>query len=698
MKKYFNTKDGRENIVRLLGFSKEELADKLAALKLADTLKSPRTEMVSSIVKDVIDTTLESKADADPAQTGDGVSSLFTGTGENDFTVSQGTALISASSPSSPFMLYPDSDKESLDAMITKCIVLGNFAGAVKLCLANDRLDDALMLAVCGGPELLEQTKDEFFARKKGTRSYLRVVSSVMNQDLQDIVKNADIVVCWRDILAILCTYAAPEDFAGLANTLADRLREESDQIKDAQKKGSLLDAAVLVYISAANFEKVVMIWIEQHQAGLHSFVQKLDKTHVSLYSTHEYATSLQSLIEKVTVFRNSINYVDEANQESPLQMENQMTLKSLYKKYAIYGGMLVNQGLLKDALRVLNLTNGYKIFAGTGNRTNSVLNSPISPTFQSNPAVFDLIAVYKHRIYTALKKKDVAQFKHAPTVPFEVASVPDAVSYKSDFLQSAPVEKKLPEKPAVQAPTQPAQPAQPNYAYPGSGGYQPAAQPNAGPAYPNYTPNYGTPTYPNTGTYGQPAYPAPNNPYNPSVSQYGQPAFQQPSTMPPSQPPVGPPPMTQPVARPNFVPPPPRIATPTGPSGIVSPTKAPNQGPFYNDPPIDSVKTNLVKQSSLHQQAITNPFPNQPPVYGQPQQPPQQQQPLGPPTGPMMAAPPGGVQPQQVPAGSYPPQQPGVPQGGAPAYWGSPVNQPAPLPTEPEKSRHRMFAVKLLL
>ncbi|CAG8730784.1 7889_t:CDS:2, partial [Cetraspora pellucida] len=75
-------------------------------------------------------------------------------------------------------------------------------------------------------------------------------------------------------------------------------------------------------------------------------------------YSYH--AKTLQSLIEKVTIFRKAIDYVDpsvvQSLDSSAGESNQQYKLSALYDKYTDYAEILVSQGHLTTALKYLNL------------------------------------------------------------------------------------------------------------------------------------------------------------------------------------------------------------------------------------------------------------------------------------------------------------------------------------------------------
>ncbi|KAI9208496.1 uncharacterized protein BJ171DRAFT_419511 [Polychytrium aggregatum] len=316
----------REQVLEFLGFNRNNIAgDRLAGLleKLKIQAHPPAQPSPKPTIK-----TLATKDDAEP-------------------TVG-----------STPFKLYPvirRGEESDVDVLITRALILGDFETAVTVCLGADRLADAVMLAVCGGHELLERTQAEYFKRTRDKKSYARILHSVANQDLRDIVLNADLDGVeggWRDILALIWTYANPEDFSELLNLIGERLEASAaslSSIKLAEKESKSL-AAVLCYLGAGNLKRVLPIWTR-------SDADDIKKS--SLAAPGRQASNgsiplpkLQAFIEKISLFREAIQYQDGDLVEQPAQYE----LESLYNYYAEYAEHLSAQGNIFAAQRYLNL------------------------------------------------------------------------------------------------------------------------------------------------------------------------------------------------------------------------------------------------------------------------------------------------------------------------------------------------------
>lgn len=60
------------------------------------------------------------------------------------------------------FLTSPDTD-----GLISQALLVGNFDGAVELCMRAERFADAIILAIAGGEKLLRETQKHYFAKRK---------------------------------------------------------------------------------------------------------------------------------------------------------------------------------------------------------------------------------------------------------------------------------------------------------------------------------------------------------------------------------------------------------------------------------------------------------------------------------------------------------------------------------------------------
>jgi protein transport protein SEC31 len=233
-----------------------------------------------------------------------------------------------------PFHLFSETDSTS-EKQITKALMLGQFEKAMNICIKEDRMADALIIANCGGKELLEKAQAAYLTRKTDVPNYLRLLTSVIGKNLWDVVYNADLSN-WKETMATLCTYANPEEFPDLCEALGDRIKEG----------GSAKDAS-FCYLVGSKLEKVISIWITELQDAEKAGIR--DLTGDSTFSVH--ARTLQNFIEKVTIFRDVTKF-----QDAELNASSDWKLAPLYEKYTEYADIVAAHGHLSIAERYLDL------------------------------------------------------------------------------------------------------------------------------------------------------------------------------------------------------------------------------------------------------------------------------------------------------------------------------------------------------
>ncbi|TVY43719.1 Protein transport protein [Lachnellula subtilissima] len=233
-----------------------------------------------------------------------------------------------------PFHLFSEADSAS-ETQITEALMLGQFEKAMTICLKEDKIADALIIANCGGKELLEKAQSVYLSKKSTGPNYLRLLSSVIGKNLWDIVYNADLSN-WKETMATLCTYADPSEFPDLCEALGDRIIETGNS-KDAS----------FCYLVGSKLEKVITIWIAELQDAEKAGIK--DRSEDSSFSVH--ARVLQNFIEKVTVFRDVTKFQD--NEQG---LTSGWKLAPLYDKYNEYADIVAAHGHLSIAERYLDL------------------------------------------------------------------------------------------------------------------------------------------------------------------------------------------------------------------------------------------------------------------------------------------------------------------------------------------------------
>lgn len=213
-----------------------------------------------------------------------------------------------------PFTISTDSG--DADGLLNKALLTGNVEAAVNLCLQEGHWAEALILAQAGGMALLQRTQCRFF--KQATSDSAKLISAVVHSNWAHVVENCEIN-CWKEALAAVLTYAKPEDFAVLCESLGSRLENE--------KNTALLPYAMLCYICAGNLEKLAACWVR-------------------VQSRCNSQQSLQELVEQVMMLRAALGQLGSQSQPIASGM-----LASLLSHYA---GLLAAQGSLNSAINYL--------------------------------------------------------------------------------------------------------------------------------------------------------------------------------------------------------------------------------------------------------------------------------------------------------------------------------------------------------
>lgn len=336
----------RGALLKFLGFTKEqveqEVRSRLDKILPESTLDEDQTE--KDIQKEEVPADIVDDSQGKPAE----ISVFGEDSGDEDFlgiinAQSKSTEVVKDSKVATevtqvskrvePFSIYPSNVNE-WDNLITKAALTRQFDTAIDVCLAQDRLSDAFMLALCGGIESQKKVQQAYFAKTKVP--YARLLSSIIAGDLGDVVSNADLDH-WREILAILCNYAKPDDFSDLCEILGQRLEAKMyDQ-----------SHATLCYLAGSKLDHLIRIWTAPTlQENANTLLGDDESSPFD-----DYATQLGNLIKKISIFRKAVAYTDVQAKEG-----DRYTLSSLYSKYLEFAGMLISEGAFALATDYLDL------------------------------------------------------------------------------------------------------------------------------------------------------------------------------------------------------------------------------------------------------------------------------------------------------------------------------------------------------
>ncbi|KAL2872789.1 putative protein transport protein (SEC31) [Aspergillus lucknowensis] len=538
--------------------------------------------------------------------------SMFDASPEDDNFLSD-LAASKGAKTNNPFQIFNGSESEA-DKSITRALLLGDFEKALEIALQEDRLSDAFMIAICGGQKCIAKAQEHYFSKQTNSPNYVRLLASVVGKNLWDIVYNAELSN-WKEVMVALCTFAEDKEFADLCDALGDRLEE---QIRSTGDKAARKDAS-FCFLAGSKLEKVVAIWIEELREGEQAAIETA--TDDSSFSIHVRA--LQSLIERVTIFRQVTKFHDTERTK-----DSDWKLSVLYDKYIEYADVVATHGRLQVAQKYLDLvpekhpeaeiarnriklatrqptTKAQATTAGT--RTTASKPLPQSTTYQP-PTSF------------SAGVRSATPTSYAPPAPG-----PAANPYAPP---TAPANPYAPPTAATSQPTNPYAPAGGSYAPPT--GYQPRQQ------------SFGAPPPPMSGTVPPPPRASNQSPATittyttatnlpawndlpegfskPPTSRRGTPASTAPiaSPFPNQSPPAthGPPPPGPGPQRTPSVPPPPRGVPP--PPRMTSPPSG-GQAPLGSAPPPPANPYATLPQSPPTKMAPPASIPRGPSPYNAP-------------------------------------------------------------------------------
>ncbi|XP_047575665.1 protein transport protein Sec31A isoform X19 [Lutra lutra] len=287
--------DSRGKYLELLGYRKEDLGKKI-------TLALSNVDGPDAALKDS-DQVAQSDGEESPAAREQPLGKCIKeGKQESEFLPSAGET----------FNICLSGD---IDGLITQALLTGNFESAVDLCLHDNRMADAIILAIAGGQELLAQTQKKYFAKSQS--KITRLITAVVMRNWKEIVESCDLKN-WREALAAVLTYAKPDEFSTLCDLLGTRLESEGDSLLQTQ--------ACLCYICAGNVEKLVACWTKAQDGS--------------------NPLSLQDLIEKVVILRKAVQLTQA--------MDTNTVGVLLAEKMSQYANLLAAQGSIAAALAFL--------------------------------------------------------------------------------------------------------------------------------------------------------------------------------------------------------------------------------------------------------------------------------------------------------------------------------------------------------
>ncbi|KAK0527489.1 protein transport protein S31, partial [Tilletia horrida] len=365
---------GRAHLVRLLGFSKDEVRSQINAM-----VEAHRT----------------GRAGKSAAQRGT-VAASASSPSISASTPSAAGAQRRSSTGGSFRLLAPPTAFET-DQLLTLALVLGDFESAASLCLATNRHADALLLAAAEtrvhrrGTELLERTQLAYLEEQQRQRqqqqqhgeehlmAFDRLLRAIVCHDLRDIVQNAELGPEWRAVGVVVCSLAEPEEMSGLMGLLGARLEEQhAEQISVEQSGRSsagpamagreLRRDAMLCYLVAGMLEKVAQLWVAEIEHDLAAAAAAASASaSASMRSPCRPSSedalvrrdAIQALIEKAIILQHAVGYIDPDLHAQPTTSSSKskrtFRLAPLYDCVLQHVEDLTAHRLLVPALTLIN-------------------------------------------------------------------------------------------------------------------------------------------------------------------------------------------------------------------------------------------------------------------------------------------------------------------------------------------------------
>ncbi|CAG8014133.1 unnamed protein product [Penicillium olsonii] len=389
--------------------------------------------------------------------------SMFDPNPEGDSFLSELAASKGAQN-NNPFHIFNGSETEA-EQQITRSLLLGEFEKALEVAIREDKMADAFMIAICGGPKCVEKAQAYYFSKQSGGPNYMRLLASIVGKNLWDVVHNADLSN-WKEVMAALCTFADEKEFPDLCDALGDRLQEE---IQSSDDKSARKDAS-FCFLAGSKLEKVVAIWVEELRENEQKGIE--NKTDNSSFSVHVRA--LQGLIEKVTIFRQVTKFQDNERTK-----DSDWSLSVLYDKYIEYADVVAGHGRLQIAQKYLDLVPEKHPEAELARNRIKLATRQVPQKVQ--PAA----AAAAKSAYKPLPQQPNL---YQPQSAFAPAPAANPVAPPNAFAPPAPV---APAQANPYAPQASAQSASPYAALSSAGPYAPTTgyQPTQGMRAPNYGP-----------------------------------------------------------------------------------------------------------------------------------------------------------------------------------------------------------------
>ena len=154
------------------------------------------------------------------------------------------------------------------DDDIRHALCVGDFDGAVQLCISEKRFPDALVIASFGDSErklgLFHRAQQAYLECQN--RPFFSFLASLANRQFDQLLEQTD-AENWKETLSIFCYTASDHEFGVLCDRLGSRLEEINEH------------SATLCYMCSSKTEKLLSSWLKNLGScmdGLSEFVSRV--------------------------------------------------------------------------------------------------------------------------------------------------------------------------------------------------------------------------------------------------------------------------------------------------------------------------------------------------------------------------------------------------------------------------------------
>ncbi|KAG7900725.1 hypothetical protein KL905_002867 [Ogataea polymorpha] len=233
--------------------------------------------------------------------------------------------------PSGEFTLANDG---SFESQTVEKLLAGKNEEALEQCIKDNHILEALVIALNGSESMKKKVKNAYFTKYSSKSTLARVLYSVSNGNVGDIVQNADIG-SWKTIAgSVLAHSQGKPEFNDNFVKLGDRLL--------ASKSSDARDNAIACYIAGDALDKVSAIWVSELEKLESFFLQQKDESSTPADARFK---ALEETIEKVLAYQSTNSATIGSSPES---------LQGLGHAYREYAEALVNNGHFELANKIL--------------------------------------------------------------------------------------------------------------------------------------------------------------------------------------------------------------------------------------------------------------------------------------------------------------------------------------------------------